>query len=67
MAVVLGALWGAAPAARPQPEPFQAMRALPAEPPVVAPAVTFQDLDGRPVGLGSFRGRPVLLTFFTTW
>ena len=67
VAVVLGALLGMAPPARAQPEPFQAMRALPAVPPVLAPVVTFQDLDGRSVGLDSFRGRPVLLTFFTTW
>ena len=53
--------------ARAQPEPFQAMRALPVLPPVMAPAVTFQDLDGRTVSLDVFRGRPVLLTFFTTW
>ena len=67
LAVVLGALLGTAPPARAQPEPFQAMSVLPAVPPVLAPVVTFQDLDGRPVGLDSFRGRPVLLTLFTTW
>ncbi|HEV8439515.1 MAG TPA: hypothetical protein VGT40_15600 [Methylomirabilota bacterium] len=38
-----------------------------AAPPVTAPAVTFQNLDGQKASLDAFRGRPVLLTFFTTW
>jgi cytochrome oxidase Cu insertion factor (SCO1/SenC/PrrC family) len=50
-----------------QPNPFAAMNALRATPPVAAPDVTFQGLDGRHARLESFRGRPVLLTFFTTW
>jgi peroxiredoxin len=43
------------------------MNGLAATPPAPAPDVAFQALDGRRVGLAAFRGRPVLLTFFTTW
>jgi len=50
-----------------QPEPFGPMQALRVTPPAPAPDVTLQDLDGGPVRLAMFRGRPVLLTFFTTW
>ncbi len=49
------------------PALFQAMSAQRVEPPVSIPQVTFRDLDGQPVSLSGFRGRPVLLTFFTTW
>ncbi len=57
----------AAPPARAQSNPFTAMNALQVIPPRSAPDVTFQGLDGRPVRLESLQGRPVLLTFFTTW
>ena len=50
-----------------QPDPFVAMNVLRVTPPVPAPDVTFQALDGRPARLATLRGRPVLLTFFTTW
>jgi len=50
-----------------QPDPLTAMNALRVTPPVAAPSVTFEGLDGRQVRLEAFRGRPVLLTFFTTW
>ncbi len=46
---------------------FEAMAALRVTPSVPAPDVAFQGLDGAPARLGAFRGRPVLLTFFTTW
>jgi hypothetical protein len=46
-----------------QLDPFVAMDALRVPAPAPAPDVTFQALDGRQV----LRGRPVLLTFFTTW
>lgn len=55
---------GPAPA---QPDPLAAMNALRVTPPVAAPDVRFHELDGRPASLKAFRGRPVLLTFFTTW
>lgn len=68
VAVLLVTLAGA-PALRAQAEtdPFAAMSALRVTPPVPAPDVTFVGLEGRPVRLDAFRGRPVLLTFFTTW
>lgn len=50
-----------------QSDPFAAMNALRVEPPAAMPAVTFQMLDGQPASLAALRGRPVLLTFFTTW
>ncbi len=50
-----------------QPDPFEEMNSLRVTPPVAAPDVRFQGLDGRPASLKVFRGRPVLLTFFTTW
>jgi cytochrome oxidase Cu insertion factor (SCO1/SenC/PrrC family) len=50
-----------------QPHPLAAMNGVAATPPAPAPDVTFQALEGHRVGLKAFRGRPVLLTFFTTW
>ncbi|MBI4638629.1 MAG: hypothetical protein HY727_20005 [Candidatus Rokubacteria bacterium] len=46
---------------------FEAMGVLRVTPPAPAPDVAFRGLDGNPVRLSAFRGRPVLLTFFTTW
>jgi peroxiredoxin len=43
------------------------MQALRVTPPTSAPDVTLKDLDGGPVRLAMFHGRPVILTFFTTW
>jgi cytochrome oxidase Cu insertion factor (SCO1/SenC/PrrC family) len=70
MAAAMTLLLGvAAPSAPVPPElhPFTDMSALPVTPPAPAPDVTFHSLDGRPLRLAEFRGRPVLLTFFTTW
>jgi cytochrome oxidase Cu insertion factor (SCO1/SenC/PrrC family) len=50
-----------------QSDPFAAMNALRVEPPAAMPTVAFQTLDGQPASLAALRGRPVLLTFFTTW
>ncbi len=50
-----------------QPDLFVAMNALRVTPPVATPDVRFHELDGRPASLKALRGRPVLLTFFTTW
>jgi thiol-disulfide isomerase/thioredoxin len=36
-------------------------------PPVPAPGTTFKDADGRPLTLGAFQGRVVLLNFWATW
>ena len=62
----LGVVTAVSPAGA-QPDPFVAMNALRVTPPAPAPDVTFQTLDGRPVRLGTLRGRPILLTFLTTW
>ena len=50
-----------------EPDPFVAMNALRVTPPRALPDVTFIGLDGRAARLDELRGRPVLLTFFTTW
>jgi cytochrome oxidase Cu insertion factor (SCO1/SenC/PrrC family) len=65
--LLLGLAPGAAGPAHAQADPFAAMNALRVTPSSPAPDVTFQGLDGQPVRLDSFQGRPVLLTFFTTW
>ena len=57
----------AAPAAADEARLFEALAVLRVTPPAPAPDVAFQGLDGKPVRLSIFRGRPVLLTFFTTW
>ena len=68
VAILLAGLTaGVSRPARAQPDQFGAVNALRVMPPVPAPGVRFQRLDGRPAGLEAFRGRPVLLTFFTTW
>jgi cytochrome oxidase Cu insertion factor (SCO1/SenC/PrrC family) len=56
-----------APAAADEARLFEAMAVLRPTPPTPAPDVAFRTLDGNPVRLSAFRGRPVLLTFFTTW
>ncbi len=66
LGLVLGVVTTMVPAAA-QSDPFSAMKALRVTPPASAPDVAFQTLDGRPVRLATLRGRPVLLTFFTTW
>jgi peroxiredoxin len=43
------------------------MQALRVTPPAPAPDVALKDLDGGPVRLAMFHGRPVILTFFTAW
>jgi cytochrome oxidase Cu insertion factor (SCO1/SenC/PrrC family) len=65
LAIGLGVLVHGLAAA--QSDPFAAINALRVEPSAAMPAVAFQTLDGRPASLAAFRGRPVLLTFFTTW
>ena len=48
-------------------DPFEALLVLRPKAPEPAPDVSFTSLEGRPVRLGSLGGRPVLLSFFTTW
>ena len=64
--LVLGLVTTIVAAAAPS-DPFVAMNALHVTPPAPAPDVAFQTLDGRAVRLATLHGRPVLLTFFTTW
>ncbi len=58
---------GATGRAAAQPDPFLAMNAMRPLSPAPMPDVTFRGLDGEVARLESFRGRPILLTFFTTW
>jgi cytochrome oxidase Cu insertion factor (SCO1/SenC/PrrC family) len=64
--VLLLSALGGAPTAE-ERDPFAHMQALRLVSPVPAPEVAFRALDGRPARLSELRGRPVLLTFFTTW
>jgi hypothetical protein len=66
-ALVATVMVGASLSVEAQPHPLAAMNGVAATPPAPAPDVAFQTLEGHRVGLGAFRGRPVLLTFFTTW
>lgn len=59
------AVLGARPTSA-QDDPVAAMRAARVQPPAAAPEVTFQNLEGQPTRLDSLRGRPVMLTFFST-
>jgi peroxiredoxin len=43
------------------------MNGVQATSPAPVPDVSFRGLDGEVARLESFRGRPILLTFFTTW
>lgn len=65
--MLVGLVPGAGRLASAQPDPFAAMNAVRVTPPPPLPDVTFIGLDGRAARLDELRGRPVLLTFFTTW
>jgi cytochrome oxidase Cu insertion factor (SCO1/SenC/PrrC family) len=56
----------AGPAATAGPD-FGAMQVQPYEPPKPAPAFALPDLDGKTVRLEDFRGKVLLLFFWTTW
>ena len=66
LSLVLGVVTTVVPADA-QLDPFVAMNGMRVTPPAPAPDVAFQALDGRQARLATLRGRPVLLTFFTTW
>ena len=51
-------------AARPD---FAAMKVQPYDPPKPAPAIALPDLHGKVVRLEDFRGKVVMLVFWTTW
>jgi len=40
---------------------------IPAATPQPAPAASFTDLDGRPVSLADFRGKPLIVNLWATW
>lgn len=46
---------------------FAALQVQPYDPPKPAPAFALPDLEGRPVRLEDFRGKALLLFFWTTW
>ena len=68
LAATAAAVGGRPLLARPsQRDALAAMGALRVAPPVPAPDVTFETLEGAPARLDQFRGRGLVLTFFTTW
>jgi cytochrome oxidase Cu insertion factor (SCO1/SenC/PrrC family) len=46
---------------------FTTLALTPYEPPKAAPALALPDLDGRTAKLEDYRGKVVLLFFWTTW
>jgi cytochrome oxidase Cu insertion factor (SCO1/SenC/PrrC family) len=46
---------------------YAAFGLVPYAPPRTAPAFTLPDLEGRPVKLGDYRGKALLLFFWATW
>jgi cytochrome oxidase Cu insertion factor (SCO1/SenC/PrrC family) len=55
---------GAGAAAGPD---FAGMQVQPYEPPRAAPDFALPDLDGKTVRLGDFRGKVLMLFFWTSW
>ena len=49
------------------PDYFQALTLLRFSPPVDLPDVSLPDLEGKMVSLRSWRGKVLLLNFWTTW
>lgn len=67
VALVVGlALCASAPGAGAAPD-WASLQIQPYEPPRPAPAFSLPDLEGAPVALEDFRGRVVVLVFWTTW
>ena len=65
-AALLAALVAVAPATAATPD-FAALTLQPYEPPKPAPAFALPDLDGRTTRLDDYRGRVLLLFFWTTY
>jgi cytochrome oxidase Cu insertion factor (SCO1/SenC/PrrC family) len=65
-AALLAALLAVAPATAAAPE-FAALRLEPYEPPKPAPAFALPDIDGGTARLEDYRGKVVLLFFWTTY
>jgi thiol-disulfide isomerase/thioredoxin len=56
-----------APPQEPAPDEFRPLADIEAVSPAPLPAVAFKTLDGAPVALAAYKGRPVLLNFWATW
>lgn len=69
LAVALGLLVGVltAIAQAQTSDPLAAMAAVRPASPTPAPNFAFRGLDGQELRLNALRGKPVVLTFFTTW
>lgn len=65
--VLLLLAWARGAAAADAKDPFEALAVLRPATKSPAPDIAFRSLDGREVRLREFRGKPVLLGFFTTW
>jgi hypothetical protein len=70
LGVLMACLWlagGVVGAQGADSAPFQAMQLIPLSKVVALPNVSLPDLGERQVALRSFRGKVVLLNFWTTW
>jgi cytochrome oxidase Cu insertion factor (SCO1/SenC/PrrC family) len=61
---ILFAFWGTVDAAE---DPMSAAGVLKYSPGITAPGFTIRDMEGRTIQLEDFRGKVVLLNFWTTW
>lgn len=61
---ILFVFWGTVEAAE---DPMAAARVLKVKPGTPAPDFTLRDMQGRTIQLADFRGKIVLLNFWTTW
>ena len=61
---ILFGFWGTVEAAE---DPMRAARVLKVNPGTPAPDFTIRDMQGRTIKLSDFRGKIVLLDFWTTW
>jgi hypothetical protein len=66
-AALVAACMLGAPVAAPAAPDWASLAVQPYEPPQPAPAFSLPDLDGNSARLADYRGRVVLLAFWTTW
>ncbi len=59
--------FGVPPAPVAPPPPAARPAVVPAQPGDTVPAITLPDLDGHPVDLARFRGRPLLINVWASW
>ena len=68
LGLAIGVSYFGMPPAPVAPPPLPARPAVvPARPGDVLPAITLPDLDGQPVDLATFRGRPLLINVWASW